>query len=119
MPALSTKVMRVIGYDIEDLLQFSPRFVETALKSERSRMGVEQLRIARVESLRFVKITFALLPISSLSHELRQQPLNLSVVWEKRTRPLEVMFRRVVIIQTIVMIFSHGQKRFAKARLER
>ena len=50
----------VIGYDIEDLLKFSPRFVETALISERSRMGVEQLRIARVESLRFVKITLAL-----------------------------------------------------------
>src|SRR6476619_8585554 len=82
-------------------------------------MRDEQLRIARVEPLRVAKINLAALPISSLPHDPRHQPRHLAVVWKKWTRPLEVMFRRAIIIQTIVMILSQGQKRFPKVWLER
>ncbi len=62
------------------------------------RVLAEQVNVARVEPLGFVKVGFALVPLASPPRDIGQRFRNLTAIGQKRSRLLKVTHRGVVIL---------------------
>src|SRR5262249_13225210 len=74
--------------------------------------------VARVESLRFVEVAFALLPLASPALEICHGFRNPAAIGKKRTCLLKVTQRRIVILQTGVVVITLCKDCFAQSGLE-
>ena len=78
----------------------------------------QQRNIARVETLSFVEIGLAPLPLTSPPRDIGQRFGNLAAIRQELTCLLKVTHRSVVIFQTGVVIIPLGQYGFAEIGLK-
>ena len=78
----------------------------------------DQLPVARVESLGFVEVRLAPVPLASPPSNVRQRSRNPTTIWQKLTCLLKVTRRGIVILQTGVVVKTLGIQSLAKVRLK-
>src|SRR6476619_5374273 len=84
------KNIQVVGYDIEDLVQLSERFRKLPACAIGLRMLCEQAHIARVETLGFVEIDLALVPLAAPACDKCQQLRNPAAIGQVLTCSLKI-----------------------------
>src|SRR5947207_2300621 len=90
--------IHVVRYNIENLINFSLRFWETTTVDIGSRVLAQHGNIAWIESLGFVEVVLAFVPLSSPPLDIGQRFRNLAAIGEELTRLLKVTLRGVVIL---------------------
>src|SRR5438093_13167413 len=98
--------IHIVRRDIENLLKFPHRFGKTTKRHIGNRVLGEYLNVARVESLGFVEVRLAAVPLALPPWDVGQRLRNLAAVWQELTRLLKVAHRAVVILQTGVVVIS-------------
>ena len=78
----------------------------------------EQVHVARVETLGFVEIRLALVPLASPPRDIGQRFRNSAAIRQKLSRLLKVTHRGVVIFQTSVVIIAFGPYGLAEIGLK-
>src|SRR4029077_12920181 len=98
--------IQVVWYNIENLIKLPQRFGETTNEDVGCHVLAEQVDVARVESLGFVEVTLALVPLASSPCDIGQLFRNPAAIGQKRTCLLKVTHRSVVILQTGVVVIA-------------
>ena len=78
----------------------------------------EQVNIAWVEFLGVVKVRLALVPVAASAFDIRQGLGDTTVIGQKLICLLKVFHRSVVVLQTGVVIETHGKYGLAKIGLQ-
>src|SRR6185437_10120396 len=81
--------IHVIRCDIENLFKLSHRIGKTTKTEIRNRVLAEQEGVARVQSLGFVKVGFAPVPLTSPAGDIGERFRNPAVIGQKRSRLLK------------------------------
>src|SRR4029077_18051561 len=100
--------IHVVGDDIKKLVKLSQPFGKTTKSDVGNRVLGEQVHVAWVETLGFVEIRLALVPLASRPRDIGQRVRNAAAIGQKLSRLLKVTHRRVVIFQTTVVIIAFG-----------
>src|SRR5260370_42034259 len=80
--------IQVVGYDIKNLVKLSQRFGKTTKSDVGNRVLGEQVHVARVETLGFVEIRLALVPLASPPRDIGQRFRNCAAILQKLSRLL-------------------------------
>src|ERR1044072_9485915 len=112
------KRIQVVRYNIEHLIKLSQRLGKTTHYHVGLGMLGEQRHVSRVETLSFVEVGLAPVPLTSPARNVGQRFRNLAAIREKLTCLLKVTHRRIVIFQAGVVIISSGQDGLAEVGLE-
>src|SRR5207249_1368859 len=99
---LLRKGVDVIRNNIEHLIKFLQRFLETTDYHVGLRVLGGQRSVARVEAFSLVEIGLALLPLTAPTCDVSQRFRNLTAVRQKVTCLFKVVHRGVVFLQTCV-----------------
>ncbi|PYI43588.1 MAG: hypothetical protein DMF12_03215, partial [Verrucomicrobia bacterium] len=115
---LLRKGIQVVWYNIEHLIKLSQRLGETT--NYHIGLGVlgEQGNVTRIESLSFVEIGLAPVPLTSSARDVGQRFGNLTAIRQKLTCLLKVTHRGVIIFQAGVVVISPGQYGLAEIGLK-
>src|ERR1700745_4542230 len=70
----------------------------------------EQVKVARVEPLRFVEVRLAPVPLASPPLQIGQRFKNPAAIWQELACLLKVTHRSVVILQAGVVVISLGMQ---------
>src|SRR5215472_1819501 len=81
-------------------------------------MLAKETDVARVESLGFIEIRFAPVPLAAPARDHRERLKNAAAIREKLMRLFKVAHRGIVILQAGIMIITFGMERLAEVRLE-
>ena len=95
--AFVDECVHVVRCDIENLIKLSQCFGETTKVDIGKRVLAEQVNVARVEPLGFVKVGFAPVPLASPPLDIGQRLRNPAAIGQELTCLLKVMHRSVVI----------------------
>ena len=115
---LNRERIHVVRSNIENLIKLSQRFGKTTKIYIGKRVLGEQVNVARVEPLGFVKVRFAPVPLASPPRDIGQRFRNLAAIGQKLTCLLKVTHRSVVIFQAGVVVIALSQYGLAEIGLK-
>src|SRR4030095_9359436 len=95
--SLEHERVHVVRCDIENLIKFSQGFGKTTKSDIGLGVLAEQVGVARVEPLGFVKVGFAPVPLASSPLDIGERFRNLTAIGQELTRLLKITYRSVVI----------------------
>src|SRR5713101_5856328 len=87
----------IVWCNIQNLIKLSQRFRETTKADIRSRVLGEQVNIARIEPLGFVKVCLAPVPLTAPSCDVGQRFWDAAVIGQELTCSFKVTHGGIVI----------------------